>query len=1178
MNKFGEIVLCAFLQLIIITTLNAQIKEYHKQKLLKETTPALITFASKPTYPSKEYQKALKQELNLSSKDHFELLSTQTDNLEFTHQQFQQYYNKIPVENGIYKVHSKDGKIVSMNGDFFNLPMDFITTPKLEATTALELALQKISAKKYAWEASKSFLEDIPQKPKGKLVVLPIEKEEKVIFHLAWQFHISSIIPFDEQWVYVNAHSGEIIAKFSSLAYCSHHHNSWEKDNCLKKAPSRNTSFIPANADTRYNGQQIIETEFFEGKYRLHDYSRASQGILTQTNFFDFGNPPIDFFDEDNYWSAAEYDNVFNENAMLDAHWAAGKTYDYFKSIHNWDSYDNQGGKIQLFIESPEDVGRFSAFTQIGKDISGEIKTLRHVFKNPNTSVDLVAHEISHAYNAATASLGVDKSAGALNEGFSEIWAACVKHFINPNGDKIWQHSLQENTFYHLNMVNPKDRNKPDTYEGEFWQDPNCNSNIDNDYCGIHINNAILYHWFYLLSEGSAQTDEINDKGEVFQVNGIGIEKAAQIAFRLETVYLTPTSSYYGARGLGIRAAEDLFGLDSDEVIATKNAFQAVGLGTENNPKCALVNISTPAQSIVIDNLKTPIEILKIYDDNFNLVFECNANCEDRQVIDNLNSGQFHINLRLMTENYETICEINETVEVGNNDLLCANQGGDSDGDGTCNELDCAPNDPNFPAEPNSICDDLNPLTENDKITADGCNCLGTLIEGGTADCSKLEFITTEFGLIEVLGEGLTDESKVVIEYDEMSLTLCDGNCGGGTGISNLNDGIYLIHVTLVGLDGTVCNRTEEIIIGTPNINNCQTIEFTTQNDQIMLKNLTPQSKVEIIGKNTNWQVQTICDGDCMETQTIPNLMAGEYTVKVNLSSSDGSHCYREEKVSVSGGSNTGGKADCNKLIFTGENGQITISGLTASYDKVEILGKNTDWQVLTICDGDCSDTQIIPDLKAGDYAVKVNQGGNDGTYCYREERVTVGSSNTGGSADCDNLMFTAGDGVITISNLTASYDKVEIIGRNTDWQVVTICEGDCAEAQIIPDLAIGEYAVKVNQGGNNGTYCYREEMVAVTSSSTNRNSEIDYNDELVLYPNPARNEVTLQSKSLKGKTGNIQIFDTFGGLIQSFSNIQFTDNQILNLYDFENGIYWLSVQIEGKSAVGKRFVVETLR
>ena len=416
----------------------------------------------------------------------------------------------------------------------------------------------------------------------------------------------------------------------------------------------------------------------------------------------------------------------------------------------------------------------------------------------------------------------------------------------------------------------------------------------------------------------------------------------------------------------------------------------------------------------------------------------------------------------------------------------------DADGDGICNGEDCNDNNPTLPSTPDGPCDDGNPNTINDKIGEDGCTCVGTPIDGGSA--------------------------------------------------------------------------------------NCTTLTFTPSNNQITLSTLTPHSKVEIIGKNTNWQVQTICDGDCMETQTIPNLMAGEYTVKVNLSSSDGSHCYREEKVSVSGGSNTGGKANCNNLTFTGENGQITISGLTASYDKVEILGKNTDWQVLTICDGDCSDTQIIPDLKAGDYAVKVNQGGNDGSYCYREERVTVGSSNTGGSANCDNLMFTASDGAITVSNLTASYDKVEIIGRNTNWQVVTICEGDCAEAQIIPDLAIGEYAVKVNQGGSDGTYCYREEMVAVTSSSSNRNSAIDYNKELVLYPNPARNEATLRSKSLKGKTGNIQIFDTFGRLIQSFSGIEFTDNQSLNLNDFENGIYWLSVQVGGELVVGKRFVVETLR
>jgi len=56
----------------------------------------------------------------------------------------------------------------------------------------------------------------------------------------------------------------------------------------------------------------------------------------------------------------------------------------------------------------------------------------------------------------------------------------------------------------------------------------------------------------------------------------------------------------------------------------------------------------------------------------------------------------------------------------------CANQGGDTDGDGVCNNVDCQPNNPNFPATPGSSCNDGNPNTQNDVVTSDGCGCSGT--------------------------------------------------------------------------------------------------------------------------------------------------------------------------------------------------------------------------------------------------------------------------------------------------------------------------------------------------------------------------------------------------------------------------------------------------------------------
>jgi len=55
----------------------------------------------------------------------------------------------------------------------------------------------------------------------------------------------------------------------------------------------------------------------------------------------------------------------------------------------------------------------------------------------------------------------------------------------------------------------------------------------------------------------------------------------------------------------------------------------------------------------------------------------------------------------------------------------CDSQGGDTDNDGVCDDVDCQPNDPAFPAAPGSSCDDGNPNTQNDVVQSDGCTCQG---------------------------------------------------------------------------------------------------------------------------------------------------------------------------------------------------------------------------------------------------------------------------------------------------------------------------------------------------------------------------------------------------------------------------------------------------------------------
>ena len=365
-----------------------------------------------------------------------------------------------------------------------------------------------------------------------------------------------------------------------------------------------------------------------------------------------------------------------------------------------------------------------------------------------------------------------------------------------------------------------------------------------------------------------------------------------------------------------------------------------------------------------------------------------------------------------------------------------------------------------------------------------------------------------------------------------------------------------------------VCETTEE---------SCDNLQFVSDSIKIVINGLSTASKVEIIGRNTDYQTIVICNGDCQESQEITNLQSGEYTVKVNLFDGE-NYCYREELVTIEGSTPIAGTANCSQLVFTGDNGQIIVEGLTASYNKVEIIGQNTDWQVIPICDGDCPPILSIPDLQSGEYTVKVNQSGSDGSYCYREEKVIVGNS-TNDTADCDNLNFSVENGQIIVNGLTASYDKVEIIGRNTDWQVVTICDGDCNDIQVISDLAAGEYDVKINQGGSDGSYCYREQKVQLENGSSNRNRELDFGDNLVLYPNPARDRVNIGLPNLDFQKGTIRIYNVFGQQVSGVSFDGFNQDILtIDLDSFENGIYVMTIQIDGSATFSRRFVVEHLK
>ncbi|MBV9961147.1 MAG: M4 family metallopeptidase, partial [Parafilimonas sp.] len=192
----------------------------------------------------------------------------------------------------------------------------------------------------------------------------------------------------------------------------------------------------------------------------------------------------------------------------------------------------------------------------------------------PLVALDVCAHEFGHGITQSTAGLAPGyQESGALNEGFSDIWGACVEHWAAPSKQTwlIGEEIMANGSDCLRNMQNPKDPlagegQHPNTYHGQFW---------DNN-SEPHNNSTVLSHWFYLLCQGGSGT---NDIGNIYTVNGIGINNAQLIAYRTEAFYLNSSANYSAARTTTIQAVRDLFGTGSCSEISVTNAWYAAGVG-----------------------------------------------------------------------------------------------------------------------------------------------------------------------------------------------------------------------------------------------------------------------------------------------------------------------------------------------------------------------------------------------------------------------------------------------------------------------------------------------------------------------------------------------------------------------------------------------------------------------
>jgi Zn-dependent metalloprotease len=517
-------------------------------------------------------------------------------------ERLQQWFKGIEVAHGTVHISSKEGKVAAMQVEFYAIADNFSTTPSLGEAAALQAALTHIGADRYAWQDNGG------KKPAGTLVIVEDFVKDSGTVRLAYRFDIAATRPLSRSQVFVDAHNGKLLLINPLIKHFEGREHRQKMGQ--KSAPQPYSTPEPmvnmaGSAATRYSGTIPLITDngsaVPEKPFRLHQ-ARNGHGIVTlnhsRTPYDNYGPNfntafTTDFVDDDNNWTAAEHS--FNyDDAALDVHLAMQYISDYWKGVHNRASWDNAGSPMYSFIHVRDpgapNAGFDNAFwdgaamwygdgSYFSTDGTGTVA-------NPNgykplTSLDVSAHELGHAVCQATADLVYRRESGALNEGFSDIWAACVEAYA-ALGKNSWLvgEEITGDGYGLRNMQQPKLYGYPDTYGGTNWWTVTlggCTGPVAevNDYCGVHINSSVLNKWFYLITQGASAA---NDLGSRYSVSGLGFARSQAIAYLTE-LNLTPNATFADAREMSIAAASLLYGACSNEVVQVTNAWFAVGVG-----------------------------------------------------------------------------------------------------------------------------------------------------------------------------------------------------------------------------------------------------------------------------------------------------------------------------------------------------------------------------------------------------------------------------------------------------------------------------------------------------------------------------------------------------------------------------------------------------------------------
>ncbi|MEV0280306.1 M4 family metallopeptidase [Streptomyces sp. NPDC050610] len=243
------------------------------------------------------------------------------------------------------------------------------------------------------------------------------------------------------------------------------------------------------------------------------------------------------------------------EAGAVNAQWAAGEVYDYYRQRHGRDSLDGRGMAVDSLV-GVEQYGRpyVNAFWDGGKAVYGagdaEHRTL-------SAGLDVVGHEMTHGVVDHSAGLLYAGQSGALSEAIADYFGNAIETdafrtpMDSPDSGLLGESLCRTRA--------PRDCAVRDLNDGRTTSKSFLGVSLATDSGGVHLNSTIFSGALWDLRED------------------VGREFADRVVYRALTEYLTPLDGFTEGRAAVLAAARDLKATDAQRR-AAERAFGAHGI------------------------------------------------------------------------------------------------------------------------------------------------------------------------------------------------------------------------------------------------------------------------------------------------------------------------------------------------------------------------------------------------------------------------------------------------------------------------------------------------------------------------------------------------------------------------------------------------------------------------